>query len=379
MVDKIVTSYRSRQVYNEITRQQNEGNNNNNNNDASTPKPQKEVQCSFCLINILFSDEFATDFATLGNIADRELLDSRRAGNDEVFWDWLQRSFVKPNPEFDSLRFLDGDVFAGQDHIDPAKIVLHDWKKLRKIWKGVNADYRAALTRFTQSGTHNQSFWDYCYGKMDVYYLQKNLAARPQLNDTVEADLPLECALSSDQGLQLDSSSSSSLVVSLLSPDTTAGETTSNTTNTLKTTRSKKNKGPAKGKQLEQLGNMLASAIKDFADKQINLKVAEKKMKCMLSNEVRRENNETRRSRDDIRQQNEDKRRGREEIRREYEHKLAEWERMQQNLRSLRQDLKDPLLDDDERADIQADIQRLQKRKNNVADDLKMGKRGEGE
>jgi hypothetical protein len=170
MVDKIVTSYRSRQVYNEITRQRNEGNKNNNNN-ASTPKPQKEVQCSFRLINIFFSDEFATDFATLGNIADRELLDSGRAGNDKVFWVRLQRSFVKPDPDFDSLRFLNNDVFAGQDHIDPAKIALHDWKKLRKIWKGVNADYKAALTRFTQSGTHNQSFWDYCYGKMDVYYL----------------------------------------------------------------------------------------------------------------------------------------------------------------------------------------------------------------
>jgi predicted nuclease with TOPRIM domain len=165
----------------------------------------------------------------------------------------------------------------------------------------------------------------------------------------------------------------------LLSPDTTAGETTSNTTNTLKTTRSKKNKGSAKGKQLEQLGNMVATAIKDFADKQINSKVAETKMNCMLSNEVRRENNEIRRVRDDIRQQNEDERRGRDEIRREHEHKLAEWERMQQNLRSLRQDLKDPLLDDDERADIQADIQRLRKRKNAVADDLKMGERGEGE
>jgi lysyl-tRNA synthetase class I len=148
---------------------------------------------------------------------------------------------------------------------------------------------------------------------------------------------------------------------------------------TLKTTRSKKNKGPAKNKQLEQLGNMVATAIKDFADKQINLKVAETKVKCMLSNEVRRENIEICCSQDDIRQQNEEERRGREEIRREHEHKLAEWEQMQQNLRSLRQDLKDPLLDDDERANIQADIQRLQKRKNDIAKDLKMGKRGEGE
>jgi hypothetical protein len=85
MVDKIVTTYRSRQVYNKITRQRNEGHDNNAST-STTPKPQKEVQCSFQMINILFSDTFAADFATLGNIADRNLLDSGRAGNDEIFW-----------------------------------------------------------------------------------------------------------------------------------------------------------------------------------------------------------------------------------------------------------------------------------------------------
>jgi hypothetical protein len=215
------------------------------------------------------------------------------------------RLFVQPDPvDFDNLRFLDDDVFAGQDHIDPGKIVQHDWKKLRMIWKGVNADYKAALTRFTQSGTHKQSFWDYCYSKMDVYFLRKNLEARPQLNDTVEADLPLECALSSDQGIHLDSSSLSSSVVSLLSPDTTADTTSvaptnQPTTQTRKNT--KKNKVTAKSKQQEQFGTMVAGAIKDFADKQMNLKVAETKVKCMLSDKARRENDEIQQGRDDAR------------------------------------------------------------------------------
>jgi hypothetical protein len=204
MIDKIVATYRSRQVYNKITRQQNAGNDNNAST-STTPKPQKEVQCSFRIINILFSDTVAANFATLGNIVDRNSLDSGRAGNDEIFWVGVHCSFVQPDPvDFDNLRFLDDDVFAGQDHIDLGKIVQHDWKMLRMIWKGVNADYKAALTGFTQSGTHEQNFWDYCYGKMDIYYLRKNLEARPQLNDTVEADLPLECALPSDQGIHLD-------------------------------------------------------------------------------------------------------------------------------------------------------------------------------
>ena len=37
---------------------------------------RKQIQCPFRLLNILFSDEFAADFADLGNIATRQLLDS---------------------------------------------------------------------------------------------------------------------------------------------------------------------------------------------------------------------------------------------------------------------------------------------------------------
>ena len=31
--------------------------------------PRKQVQCPFWLVNVLFSDEFAEDFSTLGNVA----------------------------------------------------------------------------------------------------------------------------------------------------------------------------------------------------------------------------------------------------------------------------------------------------------------------
>ena len=39
----------------------------------------------FDFINILFSDEFASDFATIGNVANREILDSGKAGNEMHF------------------------------------------------------------------------------------------------------------------------------------------------------------------------------------------------------------------------------------------------------------------------------------------------------
>jgi hypothetical protein len=38
---------------------------------AAIREPRKEVQCAFRLINILFSDEFASDFATIGNVVSK--------------------------------------------------------------------------------------------------------------------------------------------------------------------------------------------------------------------------------------------------------------------------------------------------------------------
>ncbi len=63
---------------------------------------------------ILFSDNFADDFATLGNIAaNRALLDTGKVGNDELFWIRVKEAFSEPNPIYDVLDYLSDDVFAG--------------------------------------------------------------------------------------------------------------------------------------------------------------------------------------------------------------------------------------------------------------------------
>jgi hypothetical protein len=136
---------------------------------TTTPPPPKEIQCSFRLIHILFSDEFAANFATLGNVAGRNVLDSGTAGNDKGFWVCVQNAFVEPHPDYDQLCFLDDNVIASQDTIDPGIIINHDWKKLQKIWKGVNAEYKATLKRYTTSGPHKSMFYYFCYGKFDTY------------------------------------------------------------------------------------------------------------------------------------------------------------------------------------------------------------------
>jgi hypothetical protein len=267
MVDKVVSSYSSWKAYQRFANQR-EGTPTSTTPPSrstmptipaitTTPTaPRKEIQCSFWLMNILFSDEFAADFAELGNTADRNLLDNGTAGNKAGFWVGVQDAFVQPDPEYDELRFMDDDVMASQDAINPGKIINHDWKKLRKIWKGVNTEYKAALTRFTTSGTHEQRFYDFCNGKVDTYCLRKNLDARPQLDDTVVADLPDKCAISSDN-----------------LPSTITGSFSSKKP---KWTKDNKN------------DQMLASA-----------KVFQVRVNCMLKDEARREKKEMRCEKDD--------------------------------------------------------------------------------
>ena len=165
--------------------------------------PRKEIQCSFRLMNILFCDAFANEFALLGNIASRDMLDAGKAANDQYFWEQVQATFVTDkasNEDYGRLLFVEDDeVFAEQEHfIDPSVIVGHDWKRLRKIWKAVNAEYKAALTRFTVSGTHDDNFFGFCNGKLETYYLRLHLIRRPQLNGMVEAALPDKCFMSSE-------------------------------------------------------------------------------------------------------------------------------------------------------------------------------------
>ena len=98
---------------------------------STSGPPRKEVQCGFRLMNILFSDVFASDFATIGNIATREDLDSGKAANDMYFWERVRDAFVTPDDTstYNELHFIgnDGnDILNSHHHINPGKIVVHD-------------------------------------------------------------------------------------------------------------------------------------------------------------------------------------------------------------------------------------------------------------
>jgi hypothetical protein len=170
---------------------------------AAIREPCKEVQCAFRLINILFSDEFASDFATIGNVAEQieRFWILEKLAMICIFGREYNRHLSNPGNElYNQLQFVDNeDLFDSMHHINPGNIVFHDWKKLRSIWKSVNAAYKGALARFTVSGTHTSDFFSFCNGNLETYYLRLHLQCRPQLNGMVEADLPADCFLASEK------------------------------------------------------------------------------------------------------------------------------------------------------------------------------------
>ena len=279
-------------------------------------------------MNILFSDKFCEEFAQLGNVASRATLDTGKAGNDCHFWEKVQVEYqVNDNPLYNTLQFTDVDVFeAQQDLIDPSTILGHDWKKLRSIWKGLAADYKAALSRYTLSGTHESDFYNFCNGKVEPYYLRKLLEVKPDLVGFVEADLPEGAFM--DTSTELLDSSSSNLN---LNSEVNSSER----------------------KRRKTSGSEVAEAIRDATNSRMQSELSKQRLFLLQQEQERRmkadEVKETY-----LKEKNE---------RKERESRFAEWEKLQANITSLRKQLNEAGDDEDAKNDLIEDIHGLKKRK----------------
>jgi hypothetical protein len=306
---------------------------------------RKEVQCVFRLLNILFSDAFAAEFASIGDVADKQMLDTGKAGNNEMFWEHIQKAFVNAgdNPDYSCLQFMDDEVFCDKEHINPGRIVNHHWKKLRSMWKGVNSDYKAALTRFTLSGTHDSNFFSFCNGKLETYYLRLHLERRPQLSGMVEADLPFECFLASEM--------STSEVGDRVRNNQTRSSTSSSDDQHEDSNKKNKTASCSKKRKTEEgdTSNSIAVAIRDYGNSQMKAEVAKQKLMYMQHEDLRRQKKFLRDT----------------------------WESLSNNIRLLRKDLQQPddVLDSASRADIEDDIECLIAQKKEVAHELGITKR----
>jgi hypothetical protein len=99
--------------------------------------PAKTKNCSFCLINVLFSDRISPKFLTIGVKKDKNLLDTGLAANDEYFWQEVAEKYQDVNDDYECLAW-DDPLF---DDIDALVTIPHTWSKLQDFYKGLSKLY----------------------------------------------------------------------------------------------------------------------------------------------------------------------------------------------------------------------------------------------
>lgn len=161
--------------------------------------PAKTRNCTFRLLNVLFSDEMSPKLEQLGARKKKEILDSGLAANDEYFWQEVMEKYQEVNEEYDELAHTDS-MFAG---IDPSVKLPHSWSKLRDIYKGVTKSYAEVFENFKKSGNHDD-FINFCGAKSEVYYLYLWLQEKPQLEQMVVAELPNDLFIDSAKKEQFE-------------------------------------------------------------------------------------------------------------------------------------------------------------------------------
>ena len=102
---------------------------------------QKAPLCPYRLMNILFSDRFAEEFAHLRNVADQVNL-----ANNQLFWEGVQEAFEGQYEAYNNMHFVDDEVFSEIHHLYFRRVFPHN--KL----KNLNAEYKAALSCFRLLG-----------------------------------------------------------------------------------------------------------------------------------------------------------------------------------------------------------------------------------
>jgi hypothetical protein len=142
--------------------------------------------CSFRLMNILFSDQFADRLQEVNAAATRGAIETGAINDGAIFWRDVANAYASKDTEYDSL--VMGRVVY--DGINPSAAVLHNPAKLRKLWQRITSRYSLAYTRAHQSGTHESDFFDFCDGRLDTLYVHDWLKVKPQLLSQVDGRIP---------------------------------------------------------------------------------------------------------------------------------------------------------------------------------------------
>ena len=273
---------------------------------------RRQIQCPYWLIKILFSDEFADDFGSLGNATDQQELDSGKAPNNQQFWEQVQVAFCDKG-SFGSLYFSDDKMFVDCG-IDPSIIVSHDWKKLRTIWKSINSDYKEVYCKFTQSGNNHaeENFVKYCKKLKSMCILLASIYFGTP-SAAQGAGLPKNVGVSSDMPIP-----------SIPTPSVVSGDT------------------PMNRKRMEKGYKTLAMAVTAIADPAYK----QERLEMMACEDACKEKAELRCDAKEVHEQE------RLSMEQQSNNGLGEYERLCALIRKNRTDLKDQSLDADEREDL---------------------------
>eukprot|EP00918_Siedleckia_nematoides_P071289 GHVU01155704.1.p1 GENE.GHVU01155704.1~~GHVU01155704.1.p1 ORF type:complete len:407 (+),score=55.20 GHVU01155704.1:974-2194(+) len=150
---------------------------------------RKETCCSLRLINAVMKDEFVERLQTLYGPRSRLQLDEGNGVFEDKFWGDVREIFVSDDPELCELVLPRSIYSSTKAH--PSKMIPHSAPKLCMMWKEVISGWKAALVRYRKSGTHESDFWDFCFNKPEVCYLQDWVGKRGvHLQKVLAGELP---------------------------------------------------------------------------------------------------------------------------------------------------------------------------------------------
>jgi len=109
MIQQIIAIYRTKEKYGRLA------------DGSNLSATRKEPHCPYRLMNILFSDRFAEEFAQVGNVADWVGLDTRKVANNNLFWQGVQESSEGQDEAYNYMLFMDDELLSD---INLSKLVL---------------------------------------------------------------------------------------------------------------------------------------------------------------------------------------------------------------------------------------------------------------
>ncbi|KAF4136598.1 hypothetical protein GN958_ATG14273 [Phytophthora infestans] len=158
--------------------------------------------CMIRLLNVMFSETLAGRVHEIDGKPTRAELDSNQTHASSSFWTDFHDAHLSDQAEFGKL----DSTLAIFAKCNPDIIVPHEAAKLRDMWKDVSSRYNTALANSRVSGTHDNDFFSFCSGKIDVLYMHEWLSIKPGVLETVE-DKPSKRALLQTMDTSSDSES----------------------------------------------------------------------------------------------------------------------------------------------------------------------------